>query len=96
MNNNLPLSGIKIIDLTNIIMGPYATQLLGDLGADIIKVEDSNGDMTRDIGSQKSSKMSGKHTKNYRNNSKCPKSTYCVNYDVFCFLFFTITKKSNP
>ena len=46
MINDLPLSGLKVIDLTNIIMGPYTTQLLGDLGADIIKVEDNNGDMT--------------------------------------------------
>ena len=53
MTNYLPLSGLKVVDLTNIIMGPYTTQLLGDLGADIIKVEDINGDMTRNIGVQK-------------------------------------------
>ena len=58
MPNYLPLSGLKVVDLTNIIMGPYTTQLLGDLGADIIKVEDVNGDMTRNIGVQKSSNMS--------------------------------------
>ena len=58
MENYLPLSGLKVIDLTNIIMGPYTTQLLGDLGADIIKVEDISGDMTRNIGIQKSSNMS--------------------------------------
>ena len=58
MINYLPLSGLKVVDLTNIIMGPYTTQLLGDLGADIIKVEDINGDMTRNIGVQKSANMS--------------------------------------
>ena len=58
MSLNLPLEGLKIIDLTNIVMGPFTTQLLGDLGADVIKVEDSNGDMTREIGIHKSSKMS--------------------------------------
>ncbi len=58
MTNYLPLSGLKVIDLTNIIMGPYTTQLLGDLGADIIKVEDINGDMTRSIGAQNNPKMS--------------------------------------
>ncbi len=58
MKKNLPLSGLKIVDLTNVIMGPLTTQLLGDLGADIIKVEDINGDMTREIGPQKSHKMS--------------------------------------
>ncbi len=57
MISDLPLSGLKIIDLTNIIMGPYTTQLLGDLGADVIKVEDVNGDMTRNIGIQKSTDM---------------------------------------
>ena len=58
MTNHLPLSGLKVVDLTNIIMGPYTTQLLGDLGADVIKAEDINGDMTRNIGVQKSSNMS--------------------------------------
>ena len=58
MTNYLPLSGLKVVDLTNIIMGPYTTQLLGDFGADIIKVEDINGDMTRNIGVQTSSNMS--------------------------------------
>lgn len=46
----LPLSGIRIIDLTAVLMGPYATQTLGDMGADIIKVEAPDGDITRQIG----------------------------------------------
>ena len=45
MFSDLPLSGVKAIDLTKNIMGPYTTQLLGDLGVDVIKVEDKNGDM---------------------------------------------------
>jgi crotonobetainyl-CoA:carnitine CoA-transferase CaiB-like acyl-CoA transferase len=52
-----PLEGIRIVDLTSVLMGPSASQMLGDMGADVIKVEAPDGDVVRQIGPMKNPGM---------------------------------------
>lgn len=52
-----PLDRVRVLDLSSVLMGPSATQTLGDMGADVIKVEALTGDTTRRIGPGRSDSM---------------------------------------
>lgn len=52
-----PLQDIRILDLTTVLMGPYATSILGDMGADVIKLEPPGGDLIRQVGPSRSGCM---------------------------------------
>ncbi|MBP3082207.1 CaiB/BaiF CoA transferase family protein [Mycolicibacterium fortuitum] len=54
-----PLQGVRVIDLTAMVMGPYCTQIMADMGADVIKVETPAGDNTRYISVGPAAGMSG-------------------------------------
>ena len=57
--NKGPLTGFRVVELASVIMAPYATQLLGDLGADVIKVEHGKVDSSRVMGGGPHRQLSG-------------------------------------
>ncbi len=63
-----PLAGIRVLDLTSVVSGPMCTQALGDLGADVIKLESPSGDQTRYSGAPfREPLYSAMHTQMNRN-----------------------------
>lgn len=58
-NSAGPLVGVRVVDLTAMVMGPYCTQIMADMGADVIKVEPPDGDDTRYISVGPARGMSG-------------------------------------
>jgi crotonobetainyl-CoA:carnitine CoA-transferase CaiB-like acyl-CoA transferase len=64
-----PLTGIRVVDVTSVVLGPVATQLLGDMGAEIIKVEPPEGDSIRDLGPARHAGM-GAYFLNVNRNKK--------------------------
>ncbi len=54
-----PLDGLRVLDLTSVVMGPLATQILGDLGADVITVEDPRGTLSRVMTAGPAPQLSG-------------------------------------
>ena len=52
-----PLSGYRIIDMTTVIMGPMASMMMGEMGADVVKIESPAGDQTRNYAQGKTPGM---------------------------------------
>jgi crotonobetainyl-CoA:carnitine CoA-transferase CaiB-like acyl-CoA transferase len=65
--SNGPLSGVSVIECASIVAGPLAGQYLGDMGAEVIKIEPPEGDLTRAIGPRRSPGMGSFFLTNNRN-----------------------------
>ncbi len=61
------LDGIRVVDMSTVVMGPWATQMLGDMGADVIKVETPGGDISRGMGPKRNPGMAAVYLSINRN-----------------------------
>ena len=62
-----PLSGLKVLELTSVVLGPWAAQTMADMGADVIKIEAPFGDSNRQLGASKNPGMPALFLSNNRN-----------------------------
>ena len=62
-----PLAGLRVLDLATMVLGPLAAQFLGDMGADVVKVEPPEGDLMRFIGPRRNNAMGAFFLNNNRN-----------------------------
>ena len=62
-----PLSGLKVLELTSVVLGPWAAQTMADMGADVIKIEAPFGDSNRQLGASKNPGMAALYLSNNRN-----------------------------
>ena len=71
-----PLEGIRVLDMSRVLAGPFAGRMLADLGADVVKVEPPEGDVTRNWGARINGQAG------YFNQQNVGKRGICVNLDV--------------
>ena len=62
-----PLSGLKVLELTSVVLGPWAAQTMADMGADVIKIEAPFGDSIRQLGASRNPGMAALYLSNNRN-----------------------------
>jgi len=62
-----PLSGLKVLELTSVVLGPWAAQTMADMGADVIKIEAPFGDSNRQLGASRNPDMAALYLSNNRN-----------------------------
>ena len=73
---NHPLAGIRVLDMSRVLAGPFAGRMLADLGADVVKVEPPDGDVTRNWGARINGQAG------YFNQQNVGKRGICVDLDV--------------